>query len=425
MTKNFKKIVLENGLRIVLAPNSQSLATTVLILVEAGSKYETKEISGLSHFLEHMCFKGTKKRPDSIDISSELDGMGAVYNAFTSQELTGYFAKARPENFDEILDVVSDIYLNQVFEQKEIDKERGVIIEEINMYEDLPARRVGEEFTTLLYGDQPAGWDVGGRKEVIQKLTREDFIKYRGEHYLGQSSLVVVAGKFDEKNAIKKIGAAFKGIATTGKTPKIKTIENQSKPAVRLKTKETDQTHLVLGVRAFSLFDERRYALEVLADILGGSMSSRLFQRIREQMGAAYHIGAGSDLMTDHGYLAVSGGIDHNKIDEVIKAILEELKKLADAEVSEEELDRAKKHMAGHLVIGLETSDQLASYYGVQEILSKDIESPEELIKKIQKVSAAEIKAVARDIFQNSKLNLALIGPFKDPSRFEKILTFK
>ncbi|MDP3052977.1 MAG: pitrilysin family protein [bacterium] len=425
MTQDFKKIVLDNGLRIILAPQAQSLATTVLILVEAGSKYETKEINGLSHFLEHMCFKGTKKRPTSIEISSELDGLGAVYNAFTDMEFTGYFAKARPDHFEAILDVISDMYLNQIFDLKEIEKERGVIIEELNMYEDLPMRRVQESFTNLLYGDQPAGWDIGGKKEVIKKLTRDDFIKYRNEHYLGQASLVVVAGRFDEEEAVEKIKTVFADIKTGKKTPKIKTIEQQDKPRILLKTKKTDQTHLVLGVRAFDLFDERKYALEVLADILGGGLSSRLFQKIRGEMGAAYYVNAGAGLYTDHGYLAASAGVDHAKINEVIEAILEEFKKLATEPIGEKELERAKNHLIGHLIMGLETSDQLAGFYGIEEIIARKIITPQELIKKIQEVKSGEIREIAKDIFQDSKLNLALIGPFEEPARFEKILSLK
>ncbi len=425
MTQDFKKIVLDNGLRIILAPQAQSLATTVLILVEAGSKYETREINGLSHFLEHMCFKGTKKRPRSIDITSELDGIGAAYNAFTEMEFTGYFAKGRPEHFDTMLDVVSDIYLNQIFDPKEIDKERGVIIEELNMYEDLPMMRVKELFTNLLYGDQPAGWDVGGRKEVIRKLTRDDFLKYRDEHYLGQASLAVIAGQFNEEEAVKKIKTVFADIKAGKKTPKIKTIEQQDKPKVLLKTKKTDQTHLVLGVRAFDIFDERKYALEVLSDILGGGLSSRLGQKIREEMGAAYYVNAGAALHTDHGYLAASAGVDHNKINEVIEAVLEEFKKLTAEPVSEKELERAKNHLIGHLIMGLETSDQLAGFYGIDEILTGKIIAPRELIKKIQEVKSEEIREIAKDIFQDSKLNLALIGPFEEPARFEKILSLK
>ena len=337
-------------------------------------------------------------------------------------EYTGYYAKAMPEHFDKILDVVSDIYQNQIFDSEEINKERGVIIEEINTCEDLPMRRVQELFTKLLYGDQPAGWDIAGRKEVIKKIIREDFIKYHNEHYLGKSSLVVVAGKFNEGEAIKKIEAAFAGIKSGAKTPKIKTVEQQNKPEILLKHKETDQTHLVLGVRAFDIFDERKYTLEVLADILGGGMSSRLFQKIREEMGAAYYVNAGVDLLTDHGYLAASAGIDHNKINQVIEAILEEFKKLLEKPIENKELRQAKDHLIGNLIIGLETSDQLAGYYGGQEILTKETIGPKDLAKKIQAVKAEEVMAVAKDIFQNQKLNLAIIGPFKDKEKFEKIL---
>ncbi len=418
----FKKIALENGLRIILAPQKESLSTTVLVLVEAGSKYETKEINGISHFLEHMCFKGTEKRPKKIDISGELDNIGAVYNAFTSLEYTGYYTKARPDHLDNILDVVSDIYLNQIFDPKEIDKERNVIIEEINMEEDLPMRKVQWMFLELLYGDQPAGWDVGGKKEVIKILTRDDFLKYRSRNYVAESTIVVVAGKFKEEEIVEKIKSYFVGISDKKKFSKIKTIERQEEPKVFLKHKETDQTHIVLGVRAFDVFDDRKYALDVLADILGGGMSSRLFQKIREEMGAAYYIGAGADLFTDHGYLAVSAGIDHNKIDSVIKTVLDELRKISEETIDDKELNRAKEHLVGNLILNLETSNQLAGFYGGQEVLTREILTPEELIKKIQKVKKEEIISIAKDIFQNSKLNLALIGPFKEKERFKKIL---
>src|SRR3989344_3428549 len=176
--KNFKKYILDNGLRVILAPQPQSMATTALVLEEAGSKYETKKLSGVSHFLEHLCFKGTKKRPTALSISSELEEVGSIYNAFTGYEETGYYAKVQPEKLDEILDVVSDIYLNSVFDSKEIEKEKGVIIEELNMYEDMPMRKVGDVFMELLYGDQPAGRDIGGNKDIIRSLNRDDIVKY-------------------------------------------------------------------------------------------------------------------------------------------------------------------------------------------------------------------------------------------------------
>ncbi|MBI2515023.1 insulinase family protein [Candidatus Wolfebacteria bacterium] len=421
----FKKLTLKNGLRIILAPKEDSLASTILILVEAGSKYEAREVNGLSHFLEHMCFKGTERRPRAIDIASELDSIGSLYNAFTGLEYTGYFAKAEPRHFDTILDVVSDIYLNQIFDQKEINKERGVIIEEINMYEDLPMRRVHELFTELLYGDQPAGWSIAGRKEIIQKLNREDFIKYKGEHYLGQSTIVVLAGKFDEGAAAEKIENAFSQIKITPKVGKIKTEEKQEKPGVCLKSKKTDQTHLILGVRAFDVFDERKYALDLLVDILGGSMSSRLFQKIREEMGAAYYVRAGADLFSDHGYLAAQAGIDYNRIEAVLEAILEEFKKIKEKPVSDAELEKAKEHSVGTLMLGLETSDALAGFYGDQEVVTRRLVSPQELASKIRKVKAEEIQAVASEIFKDERLNLAVIGPLTNQEKFEKILTLR
>lgn len=417
-----QKIVLDNGLRIILAPQPQNLATTVLVLVEAGSKYETKEINGLSHFLEHMCFKGTKKRTTTIDITSDLESIGAQYNAFTGLEYTGYYAKAQFKHFDKILDIISDLYLNPVFRPEEINKEKGVIIEEINFKEDTPISGVWDIFLDLLYGDQPAGWDIAGKKEVIQKLNREDFLKYRNEHYVAKGTIVVIAGNFNEKEVVEKIQNAFKGIISEKKFGKIKTQESQNKPEVLLKFKQTDQTHLILGVRAFDIFDERRYALQILSDILGGGMSSRLFQKIREEMGAAYYVRAEADLYTDHGYLAASAGVDNKKIDEVIKAIIGEFKSLIEKPVGKKELQRAKDHLTGGLILGLETSDAIASFYGGQEIIAKKIISPEDLIKKIQAVKSEEITAVAKDIFQNNKLNLAIIGPFKEKMQLESIL---
>jgi len=419
------KILLKNNLRVISVPMADALTTTILILVEAGSEYETRKNNGVSHFLEHMCFKGTEKRLSSLDITSELDAVGAAYNAFTSNQYTGYYAKVQPKYFDEILDIISDIYLNPVFNQREIEKERGVIIEEINMYEDLPMRRVQEFFTNLLYGDQPAGWDIAGKKEIIRRINRNDFIEYQKNHYLGKSTTVVVTGNFNEKEAVKKIESAFSGIRTGKKVQKLKTVESQKSPRIFLKMKETDQAHLVVGVRAFDIFDKRKYAINLLADILGGGMSSRLFQKLREEMGAAYYVKSEADLLSDHGFLTASAGVDNNKVSEAIKAVVEEFERLVKEPIEKEELQRVKDRCVGGLIMGLETSDQLAGFYGGQEIITKKIVSPEETIKKIQAVKVEEISAVAKDIFKNNKLNLAIIGPFKEKPRFEQILKFR
>lgn len=420
--EDFKKYILPNGLRIILVPQPRSLATTVLVLVEAGSKYENKKNNGVSHFLEHLCFKGTKKRPTALAITSELDSLGAASNAFTGHEFTGYFAKVRPAKVGDILDIISDVYLNPVFDEKEIEKEKGVVIEELNMYEDLPMKKVGDLFTELLYGDQPAGWNIGGTKEVIKSLKRSDIVAYRSRHYVAKATTVVVAGAFDDKDILREVKSLFKGIAASKKFSKPKTEESQSKPAILLRHKQSDQTHIILGFRAFDMFDKRRYALEVLGDILGGGMSSRLFQRVREELGAAYYIKAGSDLFTDHGFFAVSAGLDNSRIRQVIEAILRELKKISSDKVGEEELQKSKNHLTGQLMIGLETSDELAVYYGQQELFREKIITPKELVKRIEAVTAEEVRSVAKDIMKNNNLNLAMIGPSKDKKPIEKIL---
>lgn len=420
----FKKVTLKNGLRVVLVPQAGSLAATVLILVEAGSEYETKDINGLSHFLEHLMFKGTKNRPKPGMIAHELDSLGAEYNAFTGGQYTGYFAKVQKEKIEKAIEIVSDLYLNPIFVPEEIEKERGVIIEEINMYEDTPMRRVHELFASLLYGDQPAGWDIAGQKEVIRVLKRDQFAKYREKHYVAPKTLVVVAGSFDEKKTRKQVIDFFSSLPKKPRIKKLKTVEKQTKPAVSVKFKESDQSHLVLGARAFPIFDKRRYALQVLANVLGGGMSSRLFHRVREDLGAAYYVRAESDLTLDHGCLAVSAGVDHNKIEVVVGAILEEMKRLTAELVPDIEIKKSKDHLVGNFILGLESSDELASYYGGQEIITGKIKAPDEVIRNVKAVKAEEVRAVARYIFQNPKLNLAVIGPYKNSEGFKKILKF-
>lgn len=420
--KEFKRYVLPNGLRVILVPQSASLATTFLVLVEAGSKYETKKNNGVSHFLEHLCFKGTKKRPTALDITSELESVGAVYNAFTGHEATGYFAKVRAEKLDTALDIIADIYVNPEFNAKEIEKEKGVVIEELNMYEDMPMRKVGDLFTSLLYGDQPAGWDIGGTKEVIRSLTREDIVKYRSQHYVAQATTVIIAGSFKEKKILADIKKAFKNVPVSKKFSKLKTIEKQAGPKVLLHEKASDQTHIVMGFRAFDMFDPRRFALEVLGDILGGGMSSRLFQKVREELGAAYYVKAGADFYTDHGFFAVSAGLDNTRAKQVITAILGELKNISTTKVNINELQRAKNHLTGTMMIGLESSDEIAGYYGNQELFHKKLMSPKEFAKKIEAVTAEDILKVAKEIMLSKNLNLAMIGPSKDKKEFEDIL---
>ena len=422
--KPFSRKVLKNGLRIITVPQKDSLSATVLVLVEAGSKYETKRISGLSHFLEHMCFKGTSNRPSALHITTELDQLGAQYNAFTGQEYTGYYAKVRSEKLTDAVDIIADLYSNPLLNEEEIEREKGVVIEEINMYEDLPPRKAPELFEELLYGDQPAGWPIGGLKDVIRKLNRKDLVKYRSQHYVAQATSIVVVGSFNEKKLIKQLEEAFANVPSNKKFGKVKTRESQKKPQLSIQYKKSDQTHLVIGCRSFAEDDERRFALRVMNDILGGGMSSRLFQRVREELGAAYYVRSGASLYTDHGYWAAGAGVDHKKLNLVIKAILEEMRRLTREPVSKEDLQRAKDHLSGNLVLGLESSDDLALFYGMQEISNRPVMTPQQILKKIIDVKPNDIMKVAKHIFTNKKLNLALIGPTRSKGALIKNLRF-
>jgi predicted Zn-dependent peptidase len=360
-----------------------------------------------------------------MQIAEELASLGAQSNAFTGQEYTGYWAKAESNKISKILEIVSDLYLNPIFNPEEIEKERGVIIQEINMYEDNPMSKVQNVFMSLLYGDQPAGWDIAGKKENVKSFKQEDFITYRSKHYIPQGTLVVVSGKFNEKLTIEQIKKYFEKIPRRQSIAKLKTIENQKSKRLAISFKESEQSHLIIGFKAFDIFDRRKYALEILSDALGGGMSSRLFKRVREELGAAYYIRSEADLSIDHGFLSISSGVDHQKIDLVVSAILEECSDLKNNLLSEKEFQKTKDHMIGNLILGLETSDELAGYYGSQEIMMKSIISPKELIKKINNVTREEVRSVAREIFKDNMINFAVVGPYKDKNKFKKILSIK
>lgn len=419
-----ERLIFPNGLRLILAPQPSSPTATALILVKAGSEYETKPQNGISHFLEHLMFKGTARRPEPGAISEELDGLGAEYNAFTSQEFTGYWAKAEAAKLPQVFDLVGDLYLNPIFNPAEIEKERGVVIEEINMYEDTPTRRAQELFSNLVYGDQPAGWDIAGTKDIIRGLKREEIAAYREKHYVAPGTVAVVAGGFRRAEILRMAKRMFSGLPRAAPPRKPKTVVRQAKPRIFLKAKDSDQSHVVLGVPVFDLFDPRRHILELLGEVLGGGMSSRLFRRVRDELGAAYYIRAGAELFLDHGHFAVWTGVDHSKIDAVIRAVLEEMKRLADREVEPKELQKAKDHLIGGFVMHLETSDEVASFYGGEEITRGRLLHPEEVIAKMQKVGAGELRRLAKDIFLNRHLNLAVIGPAEGEDRFRKLLRF-
>jgi predicted Zn-dependent peptidase len=418
----YKKKTLKNGLRIITVPMKSTQAVTVLVLVGVGSKNETKEINGISHFLEHMFFKGTKKRPNTTSIIEPLDRVGGMYNAFTGKEQTGFWAKANYENLDIVLDWVSDIFLNSKFDEKEVAKEKGVIIQEMKMYLDTPMMYVQDVWESLLYGDQPAGWPIIGEKDNILRFKRKDFVDYKKKHYSASNTVICVAGNVDSENVEKKIQKYFSKIGVKDINQRSEVIERQTSPEILIHYKKTDQTHLCLGVRGYDMFNPLKYAQIVLATLLGGYMSSRVWVSVREKKGLAYYVKTASEEMTDSGFLVTQAGIEHEKIDSVIKLILKEYRRMKEKKVSSSELQKAKDNIKGSLYLSLESSDSRASFYANQELLAKDMMSPSEEIEMIEKVTADDILKVANDLFQESKLNLALVGPFEDKKRFQKIL---
>ena len=414
---------LSNGLRIVLVPMPENRTATVIVMSGTGSRYENEHENGLAHFLEHMFFKGTSKRPSARAISEELDTIGSVYNAFTSKERTAYYAKVSSRYLDTALDVISDIFLNSTLPNKEIMKERGAIIQEIDMYEDMPMRTVDNVFDALIFGtEHPLGRTILGPKENIKRFSRKDFATYLKRNYTPLNTVVCVAGAFSKKKVLAKIKKDFGGLKH-GNPPNFITFSSEQNAArVAIKEKKTDQTNLMIGVPAYPYLHKDEYALAVLSTILGGGMSSRLFLEVREKRGLAYSVHSFVERYPDTGYFGVQAGVEHAKLEKTVKTILAEFKKIKRTKVSNTELEKAKSYMKGNLALSLETSDEIAQFAATSMINIGRIRPLGEILAGIDKVTAHDIERVARDILQTNKLNLAVLGPHLDKNRFTSLL---
>lgn len=400
-------------------------SATVMVMVGAGSRYETPKNNGISHFLEHMAFKGTTKRPNAQSIASLIDGIGGEFNAFTSKEVTGYYVKSAAAHVDLCLDILSDMLQNSKLDKAEIEREKGVILEEINLYEDTPARKIGDVFEGLLYGDTPMGWDIAGRKEVIKAITRENFVTYIESLYSAGNITVVIAGGIKTKPTEELVEKYFGEMKSFDTLRYKKLHQNQAKPSLSIKEKKTEQVHIAVGFRTVAIDSEEKHPLSVLAAILGGGMSSRLFSEVREKRGLAYYVRTSSEHFQDAGNMVSTAGLDPKRLEEGIAVIIEEYSKFSSgkANLTQKELDKAKEYLKGHLVLELEDSRSVAGFYAQAELLEKQIETPDELIKKIDKVSLKEVEKAAQKYFKNESLNLAIIGNFNDRQKFEKLLS--
>jgi len=421
MPKSYQKITFKNGLRLVTIPMKNTQAVTVLVLVGTGSKYETKNINGISNFLEHMLFRGTKKKSSKVKLIEPLDKIGGEYSAFTGQEYTGYYVKVDAKHLDLALGLVSDIYLNSRLDKKDIEQEKNIIIEEINMYLDEPSRYITDLWDKLLYGDQPAGWLISGEKENVKKIKRQDFVDYLRNHYSSKNTVITIAGNIN-KGISEKAEKYFKGINSIESKNKQKVIQKQNKPKILLEHKKSDQSHICLGVRGYDLFHKDFYVFYLLSIILGGGMSSRMWIGVREKQGLAYYVFCYTRSDSDTGFLVTHAGINNKELDKAIKIILEEYKRIRDKKVSQKELRKAKDFIKGKAILSMESSDAQAVFYANQELLENKILTLEEKFAKIEAVTADDIQRVARDIFRPEKLNLALIGPFKDKTKFQHLL---
>ena len=410
-------------MNVVIVPLTSVESVTTMVMVGAGSRYENRNNNGVSHFLEHMAFKGTKKRPTAIEIASLVDGAGAESNAFTGKEYTGYYIKSAAHRVELSFDILSDMLANLSLDPKEIEKEKGVIIEEINLYEDTPPRKISDVYEALLYGDTPMGWDIAGRKEVIRGTTRNDFISYMKKLYSASNMIVVVAGKVKVDETQKLIEKYFGGHPTFTTEGHKAVIEGQKDPAVKIHHKKTDQAHFAIGVRTVGITDEKnKYPLTILAAILGGGMSSRLFHEVREKRGLAYYVRTGSENYMDAGHLTTYVGADPKRIDDAIKVVVEEYKKVQKkGEITEKELAKAKEFVKGHFVLELEDTRAVAVFYGSSWILEKELENPSEVISKVDRVKLSDVIRVAKE-FLSGPLNLAIIGDYQDHNRFKNLL---
>ena len=419
----FERRALSNGVRVLTAPMPQAQSVTCSLMLAAGSRYETRETNGIAHFAEHMFFKGTERRPTARQLAGEIDAIGGEFNAFTGKEYTGYYVKAAAEHRDVALDVLVDMIRNSRFEAEEVEREKGVIVEEMNMYFDTPRDFIGGVYDELLYDDQPLGWDIIGRKETVRAATRETFFEYLERWYKPERLVVGLGGKIegDLVPRLEELLGDLDGRAATGPSPV--QVSPNGEARVKLHTKASDQAHICLGVRSYPLEHPDRYVLQLLATILGGGMSSRLFSEVRERRGLAYYVFGLNHSYTDAGSLYSQAGVDIGRIDEAVSTIVGELRRVAEEPIPSEELEKARNFAKGRFVLQLETPQGVIMFGLRREVLEGRAAEPEEVLAGLDAVTAEDLQRVAGEVIGSRGLNLAVIGPFDDAERFEKLLS--
>ncbi|PKL36415.1 hypothetical protein CVV38_00710 [Candidatus Peregrinibacteria bacterium HGW-Peregrinibacteria-1] len=417
----FKKERLKNGLRVVTKKLDGTQAVTVLVLVGAGSRYEHNDNRGISHFLEHMFFKGAENYKNTKEVSEAIDSVGGAFNAFTGKEYAGYYVKVAKENVGVAFDVLSDMLIHAKFDQAEIEKERGVILEEYNMYQDTPMYQIGWNFERLVFGDQPLGWDQIGTKELITSVMHQDFVDYNEKLYTPENTVVAVVGNIENDEAVEMVEKYFK-MAERKKAFDFEGLKELNGGRVSLQEKKTEQAHVAIGFPSYAESHKDNMAAKLLAIILGGNMSSRMFLGVREAKGLSYYIHTSTDSYSDGGALVTNAGVDLKRIDEAVVAIINEYKLICTEGVGEEELAKAKSYFKGKLLLGLEDSEEFAHFLAKYELLRGGAKLPEEVMKSIDGITVEDIQRVGRELFVEEKMKCAVIGPYGEAERFEKLL---
>ena len=417
----FERHTLDNGLRVLTAPMPAAQSVSCFVMLAAGSRYETRESSGIAHFAEHMFFKGTERRPTARDIAGEVDSIGGEFNAFTGKEYTAYYVRCAAEHRDIALDVIVDMLRNSKFDAGEIDREKGVIIEEMNMYFDTPRDFVDGVYEELVYGDHPLGWDVIGRKETVQGATRDSFLDYIGHWYKPSRMVVGVGGRLGD-DLVERVAGLLGDLEDAPSGAPLPALAAPNGSRVKVHTKASDQAHICLGVRSRPIVDPDRYVLMVLSTVLGGGMSSRLFTEVRERRGLAYYVFATNHAYTDAGSLYAQAGVDIERIDDAVETVATELRKIAAEAVPEEELLKAKSFSKGRFALQIESPHGLIMFGLRREVLEGQAPEPDEVVAGIEAVTAEDVQRVALNLIDGGALRLAVIGPFDDADRFEQLL---
>jgi predicted Zn-dependent peptidase len=416
-----QKTTLDNGLRLITADMPHTRAVSICIFIGVGSRYETEPEAGISHFIEHLCFRGTEKRPSAQEISEAIEGVGGIINGGTDKELTIYWCKVAQQHFPLALDVLADILLHSRFDRKDIESERRVIIEEINMGMDSPTQLVNLLIDKLLWPAHPLGRDIAGSKGTVTALSRETMLEYLERQYLPSNTVVSIAGDVQHQEMVAAVNKTLGNWSSLKPHPTYSPYKEQEFPRLHIETKKTEQAHLCLGLSGLPLLHPKRFTLDLLNVILGEGMSSRLFTEIRDRLGLAYSIHSFADHFLDTGSITIYAGVEPKNLKTAINAILEQLSRLKEP-VPEAELSKAKELSKGRLLLRMEDSHSVAGWGGGQEVLTGQILSVDQVMAIVDAITVEELKELANELLLESQLRLAVVGPIAKDEPLDKLL---